>query len=213
VLPKIPSYLLELYKPLSGWESFYLRARWRLCPYEVVESLLPKRGKILDLGCGYGLLANLIASKSRIRTVVGVDLNDSRVRVAKRSTKSLKNVSFHSYDVERFEITQFDAIVITDVLHHVNNTKIKIILERISCGLCRNGTLAILDVATVPFWKFCISYLVDRSLNPTSRLYFRSDRQMRNLLQKFSLTVEKTIEAHKKLLFSDVIYLCKKERD
>ncbi len=213
MLPKIPPYLLELYKPLSNWESFYLRTRWRLCPYELVESLLPQRGKILDVGCGYGLLANLIASKCRARSVVGIDLSASRVRVAKRSVKGRSNIMFLYGDVESLEIAQYDLVVMTDVLHHMDESKAKIVLERISFSLRRNGVLVILDVEKEPFWKFYITYVIDRFLNPEGRLYYRSVPEMGRLLQSFSLAVEKIIPADKGLPLSDIIYLCKKKRD
>lgn len=212
MLPKIPPYLLELYKPLSKWESFYLRTRWRLCPYELVESRLPKRGKILDLGCGYGLLANLIALKSPVRSVVGIDLNEKRVCVAKRSAKNRNNITFSCGCVENLEMAQYDAVVMTDVLHHLDNTKVKTILEKISYGLGSYGALAVLDVNKRPFWKFCITYMIDRLLNPKSRLYYRSVSEMLHLLHAFPLAVERIIPAHKDLPLSDIMYLCRKER-
>lgn len=211
MLSKIPSDLLDLYRPLSAWDSFYLRARWRLCPYELVGLLLPKGGKILDLGCGYGLLANLIALKNPDTSVVGIDLKASRIRVARRSAVNRDNVRFLLGAVEEIEMGEYDVVVMTDVLHHLDDAKANTLLKTISSGLSGDGLLAILDVDRRPFWKFCITYAIDRLLNLKNDLFYRSSRGMGGLLEKFSMATERTIQAHKGLPLSDILYLCKRK--
>jgi len=210
VLPKIPKQVLEAYKPISIWESFYLRTRWRLCPYERVELLLPEKGKILDFGCGYGLLGNLLTLKCPSRSVVGIDLNKKRIRIAERSAKNRKNITFHYGDIERLEIAQFDAVVMTDVLHHIDDSNLKILLENINSRLRSDGILVILDVDKIPFWKFFVAFSIDRLLNPNEQLYFRSMSDMQRLFKPFPLKIEKIIHSHRGLPLSDIIYICKK---
>ena len=210
MLPKILPEVLEVYKPASIWESFYLRTRWRLCPYELVESLIPGKGKILDLGCGYGILANLLSLKSPSRSVVGIDLNDKRVGVAKRSVKNRKNIAFHCTAIENLKTTQYDAIVMTDVLHHIDETNVKQLLEIATSCLHYNGTLTILEVDRRPLWKFYFTYLIDRLLNPMSALHYRSMQGLIHLLEQFPLSIKKVTRSHKGLPLSDIIYFCKK---
>jgi len=207
VLPKIPPEILRLYQPLSPWESFYLRARWRLCPFMSIEALLPPGGKVLDFGCGYGMLSNLISLRAPSRHVQGVDLNRNRIAVAKRSAIDRDNIDFYLGDVNDLMVETFDAVVMTDVMHHLSDQDSRIILRKISSCLRPGGLLVILDVDRRPFWKFFFTYLVDRCLNPRSTLHYRSSKRMITLLKQFSFAVKGIVPVHEGLPLSDVIYI------
>lgn len=211
MLPRIPEPLLDVYRPLSPWESFYLRTRWRLCPFELLESALPRKGRILDFGCGYGLLTNLLALRSPHRDLVGIDLNKDRIGVAARSVANRRNVRFHLGDVETLDPEPFDAVVMTDVLHHIDDVHVEILLKKVRQCLQKEGTLAILDVDRRPFWKFCVTYSIDALLNPTRRLWYRSVPRLQNLLRASALRLERVIPVDKDLPLADVLLLCRKD--
>ena len=213
MLSRIPLQLLERYSPLSPWESFYLRTRWRLCPFEAVESHVPRKGRILDFGCGYGMLSNFLALKSLDRRVLGIDLNRDRIAVAERSSKGHPEVSFQLGDVRDFQGIPFDAVVMTDVLHHISDDKVRVLLQIIRSCLSDNGTLVVLDVDRSPLGKFLTTYLIDRLLNLTRSLHYRSRDLLMRLLGQSGLWVHQAIPADQGLPLSDVIYLCTKERE
>jgi SAM-dependent methyltransferase len=212
VLSRIPLQLLKRYSPLSPWESFYLRTRWRLCPFELVESHVPRRGRVLDFGCGYGMLSNFLALKSPGRTIVGIDLNRERIEVAKRSAKGTPKISFQLGDVRDFEGIPFDAVVMTDVLHHINDDKVRVLLRIIRSCLSDTGTLVVLDVDRSPLPKFYTTYLIDRLLNLTRLLHYRSRNLLMRLLGQSGFWVHYVVPADRGLPLSDVIYLCKKRK-
>jgi 2-polyprenyl-3-methyl-5-hydroxy-6-metoxy-1,4-benzoquinol methylase len=211
MLSRIPLQLLERYSPLSPWESFYLRTRWRLCPFELVESHVPRRGRVLDFGCGYGMLSNFLALKSPDRRVLGIDLNRERIEVAKRSSKGHPEVSFQLGDVRDFQGTPFDAVVMTDVLHHISDDKVRVLLRIIRSCLSDNGILVVLDVDRFPLRKFYTTYLIDRLLNLTRSLHYRSRDLLMRLLGQSGFWVYQAIRADRGLPLSDVIYLCGKD--
>ena len=213
MLSRIPCQLLERYKPLSAWESFYLRTRWRLCPFETVESHVPRKGRILDFGCGYGMLSNFLALKSPDRRVLGIDLNQARIEVAKRSSKGHPEVSFQLGDVQDFQGIPFDAVVMTDVLHHIDEDNVRVLLRIIRSCLSDHGTLVVLDVDRSPRRKFCTTYLIDRLLNLTRSLHYRSRDLLMLLLGRSGFRVHQVVPADQGLPLSDVIYLCKKDKE
>jgi len=213
MLSRIPLQLLERYSPLSPWESFYLRTRWRLCPFEAVESHVPRKGRILDFGCGYGMLSNFLALKSLDRRVLGIDLNRDRIAVAERSSKGHPEVSFQLGDVRDFQGIPFDAVVMTDVLHHISDDKVRMLLQIIRSCLSDNGTLVVLDVDRSPLGKFLTTYVIDRLLNLTRSLHYRSRDRLMRLLGQSGFWVHQAIPADQGLPLSDVIYLCTKERE
>jgi len=210
MLPRIPLQLLARYKPLSPWESFYLRTRWRLCPFGLVESHVPQRGRILDFGCGYGMLSHFLALRSPGRRVLGIDLNRDRIRVARRSGEGHPEVSFQFGDVRDFQETSFDAVVMTDVLHHLDDDRVEVLLRIIRSCLSDRGSLVVLDVDRSPFLKFYTTYLIDRLLNPTRSLHYRSGPLLALLLGRAGFQVQEVIRADRGLPLSDVIYLCRK---
>jgi len=210
MLSRIPTQLLERYRPLSTWETFYLRTRWRLCPFELVESHVPQKGRILDFGCGYGMLSNFLALKSPGRQVLGIDLNEARIEVAKRSSKGHPEVSFQLGDVRDFQGIPFDAVVMTDVLHHIDEDNVRVLLRIIRSCLSDHGTLVVLDVDRSPRRKFYTTYLIDRLLNLTRSLHYRSRDLLMLLLGRSGFRVHQVVPADRGLPLSDVIYLCKK---
>lgn len=212
MLRSIPPSILDLYKPVSRWESFYLKTRWRLCPFELIESCIPRKGRVLDFGCGYGMLGNFLAERSPERTVVGVDLNSMRIGVARRSVRERTNIRFHLGDVESLATSPFDAAVMTDVLHHIEDQKVEILLRKVCTCLGESGLLAVLDVDRKPFWKFCITYAIDSLLNPTDRLYYRPVRRIEEILMGAGMQVERVIPADEGLPLADVLLLCRKKR-
>jgi len=56
----------------------------------------PRRGNLLDLGCGYGPIALTLASRAPEATVHGVDVNQRALELARRNARSagLDNVRF-----------------------------------------------------------------------------------------------------------------------
>jgi 2-polyprenyl-3-methyl-5-hydroxy-6-metoxy-1,4-benzoquinol methylase len=210
VLRTIPNSIFNLYKPASLWESFYLKTRWRLCPFELIESCMPSKGRILDFGCGYGMLSNLLAERSTERTVVGIDLNPKRMDVARRSVSNRKNIHFHLGDVGSLDFSPFDAAVMTDVLHHIRDDQVEILLGKVCRCLNEDGLLAILDVDRTPFWKFCVTYCIDSLLNPKDRLWYRPVRRIQEILNTAGLHAEKIIRADQGLPLADVLLLCRK---
>jgi SAM-dependent methyltransferase len=76
--------------------------------------------RILDAGCGNGLLTNAIAGLGA--TVVGVDASSSVEEAEKR--KTLDNVSFMCADLRNLPFgEEFDLIYSTGVLHHNPSTR------------------------------------------------------------------------------------------
>ena len=63
--------LYPLYRaaPINMMERFWIYLRLRLSSYEVIASHVPPSGKILDLGCGFGMLSIYLALSSPERCI------------------------------------------------------------------------------------------------------------------------------------------------
>lgn len=99
-------------------------------------SLLPKRGNILDLGCGPGRDANIFASQGY--SVVGIDFSPEMVDLAR---KACPQGSFHVMDIEQISFPKhsFDGVWASASLLHVSKVHLSRVLESINDVLKPEG--------------------------------------------------------------------------
>jgi 2-polyprenyl-3-methyl-5-hydroxy-6-metoxy-1,4-benzoquinol methylase len=111
--PVTPGRLDEIYAEYSeevGFERVLMK-------YKALEILSEIRGNsVLDVGCGIGILARLMASD---RTVVGIDGSADKIRRARELDAGegveYVHVLFEDWSPDR----TFDTIVLTNVLEHL----------------------------------------------------------------------------------------------
>ena len=116
--------------PCGGsWITFKKRLDWYIKtePYilEYINNDLLKNKRVLDDGCGQGLILSLIAQKCR--KVVGVDISKKSLIRAKQGIKELglQNVELIQGDAENLPLKDetFDVVYSIGVLHHTPDTQ------------------------------------------------------------------------------------------
>lgn len=197
------SELKNLYRNL-GYVTLFAHARLAHAPYRLLEEFVPRAGRILDLGCGYGLFANYLSMKSPAREVIGIELSRRKLRYANRG---LNNVRFIEGDVTQTELGSCDCIVMNHLLHHLRSFEEQ---EKI-LALCReilepNGRLLICEVDRQPRWKFRVAQAVDALLYFGDRIYYREADEFSKLFRSLGFRVEQIMEAHQGVPMSHIIY-------
>jgi 1-acyl-sn-glycerol-3-phosphate acyltransferase len=145
-----PAYYKEqlvynyLYKgPILEW---YMKVKVGLeTNYQVFHDLLPVSGKILDLGCGYGFMPYLLNFTSPQRQFTGVDFDEEKIEVANNCFSKNDNVNFEFADALTFDMLQYDAIVMMDMLHYLQPDEQKELIEKCIRHLNPGGKLIIRD--------------------------------------------------------------------
>ncbi len=143
-----PAYFKEqlmynyLYKgPVLEW---YLRIKLRLEKnYALFDDLVLKQGKVLDIGCGYGFMSYMLHFTSPERTILGIDYDQEKIDVAQHCLNKTSQINFHCTDVTDFEFGEYDAIILSDVLHYLQPDKQKIVIQKCIDALNKGGKVII----------------------------------------------------------------------
>lgn len=121
------------------------------------DNKLRKRDiRILDVGCGTGLMITQPLAEMGYK-VLGIDLNESGIEVAKNNNKYINNCNYKCIDLKNLKL-KYDIVICSEVLEHLTNPDL--LLTQIRKKLKKNG----FSVITVPngygcfeiddyFWK------------------------------------------------------------
>lgn len=113
-------------------------------PYlRTIDRTLRNGLRVIDIGCGTGLITNLFAKKYPGSEFLGVDFADSVDHAAEISRElRLKNVRFVKEDFVRMTVdTTYDVAICQGVLHHMPNYSIAI--KKIANLIRPGGTLVL----------------------------------------------------------------------
>ena len=102
---------------------------------EIIKKI-PNCGSVLDLACGTGILTLQIAKKLPSAKILGVDITESYLDIARKKLKHYQNISFLCQDAEKLNLNQkFDCIVSSYIPKYCNaETLIKICLNQLNPG-------------------------------------------------------------------------------
>ncbi|NMM47880.1 trifunctional MMPL family transporter/lysophospholipid acyltransferase/class I SAM-dependent methyltransferase [Marinigracilibium pacificum] len=133
-----------IYKgPVIEW---YLRIKYKLeGNYKLFHDLVPKKGKIVDVGCGYGLMSYALAYSSSEREVIAIDYDDDKISVAQNCPDYPQNIKFYESDVVMFDYSKSDAFIVSDVLHYLTAEKQLNLLKKLTQNLNEGGRIIIRD--------------------------------------------------------------------
>jgi SAM-dependent methyltransferase len=67
---------------------------------------IPDDGRVLDIGCGNGWATRLMAAQSPHGRVVGIDISDEMVDLARASSGSFSNVEFREASAEKLSFAE-----------------------------------------------------------------------------------------------------------
>lgn len=150
---------------------------------------MPREGTIVDLGCGYGIFAHLLALGSPARGVIGLDLDPVRIQVAQEAARGRNNVSFACVDLQDADLPlpSCRAITLIDLLHHVPFEAQEGLIVRCAQALQPGGLLLIKDISSSPRWKYLWNALHDRLMTRGKRIYCRPPQDFVETLERIGL--------------------------
>jgi 2-polyprenyl-3-methyl-5-hydroxy-6-metoxy-1,4-benzoquinol methylase len=159
----------------------------------VMDLLLVDRGRILDVGCGFGLFAAYFGQTQPERRIVGVDPDARRVGIARQVADSLglRDHTFVVGDVRSVALEgAFDAAYVLDVMHHLPRDDQRPVLARLRGLLVPGGMLLVKDITTEPRFGLLFTEALDRAMvGLREPLAYRHHREWGEMLKEVGFKV------------------------
>jgi ubiquinone/menaquinone biosynthesis C-methylase UbiE len=106
------SLIVEQFYPIEYWQDLIQWAR---------SKIKTKINKICDIGCGNGNMIKVLSENFPIAEIVGVDLTEDSLKLAKDRFKSKYKITFKVGNIIAlpFPDDSIDLITVTEVLEHL----------------------------------------------------------------------------------------------
>jgi 2-polyprenyl-3-methyl-5-hydroxy-6-metoxy-1,4-benzoquinol methylase len=134
----------------------HVQLRALSAPLAGVEALLPRRGALLDVGCGHGLLTLAAVLRQPGRRVVGVDVDEAKLLAGRRAAELLgvaDRVTFELVEPDWLPEGTFDGVVSVDVLYLLGRERALRLVEAMAGAVRPGGTVVVKEMADDPAWK------------------------------------------------------------
>ncbi len=129
--------------PFLEW---YMRIKTKLeNNYKVFHELVPLQGKILDIGCGYGFMSYMLYFTSNKREITGLDYDEEKIDTASHCFSKPSTVNFVHSDILNFNFEKYDAIILADILHYLQQDEQDKVMEKCIAQLNPGGIVIIRD--------------------------------------------------------------------
>jgi cyclopropane fatty-acyl-phospholipid synthase-like methyltransferase len=172
------------------------------------RGLLAERARILDLGCGQGLLTAWLRAAQRLHaagawmpgwpapprphSIVGLELMQSDVQRARRALGEGCGVT--QGDIRHATFGNVDAVVILDVLHYMDGAAQRDVLQRVRAALPMGGVLLLRIGDAASGLRFRYSQWVDKLVmlvrgHAWVKTHCRSVAQWQELLRECAFDV------------------------
>jgi uncharacterized protein len=192
--------------------EWYMRIKLKLEKYyKTMDSLMPAKGRIYDVGCGYGFSSYMLAFLSAEREITGIDFDEKKIAVAAHCKQNTGNVTFHSSDALKYNYENADGFMISDVLHYLSKEAQAALIGLCISKLNPGGVLVIRDAdaslekrhrGTRISELFSVR-LMGFNKSDNKQLHFISSQEMVEMLKPYNVEM-KIIDQTK--LNSNIIY-------
>jgi 2-polyprenyl-3-methyl-5-hydroxy-6-metoxy-1,4-benzoquinol methylase len=165
----------------------YVFIRSLIIPVHQLEIYVPQKGKILDVGCGYGLVSLYLALSAVGRNILATDINSKRISVAGLAAGKLSNLQFKVADL--VPQGKYDCILGVDLFHHLS-----LVDKRTFASLCRkslskNGILILKEINPANRYKYFVNLVHDRITTGFRHLEYWPASKMINFFSNYGFKI------------------------
>jgi SAM-dependent methyltransferase len=191
VLKQLAHIAATRYRPSGRFAYYFARGKLGSDPVFaalLARGLIPEGARLLDLGCGQGLLAAwLDAARAshrggqwpeswpappRLSAFRGIELMPRDVERARRALGALAQIE--CADIRSAAYGEADVVIVLDVLHYMDRSAQQQVLQRVRASIGPAGVLLLRVGNAAGGWQFRVSRWMDAAV-----LYLRGHRQGR----------------------------------
>lgn len=221
----MPRVVAAYHSPL---ERAYCRVRFIILRERFTREIaqyLPAEGRILELGCGFGLFTLLFAHLRPGATFTACDLNPRRIEMARRAAKLLgiTNALFFCRDVADLDLSAggthaedheiaagpFQAGYMMDLVHHLSPNDGRALIGRIHASMDAGSVFVLKDVDSRPVLKRLFTRTLDFLVSPRDAVRYWPEAEMRETLTRAGWRVASHAMVDF-LPYPHQIYICRK---
>lgn len=158
----------QLYLEGPVLTCFIQHHRHRICPIHAVADQVPPGSRVLDIGCGGGLLVAVLAATGRITSARAIDASKPAIDLAHAMIPRLHELApgvevlFEHRTVQAgLPDDRYDAVCLIDVLHHVPPKAQETAFRHAAARVRPGGLLIYKDMADRPAWAAGMNKLHD----------------------------------------------------
>lgn len=167
-------------------------------PFLIEEGVLASGERVLDLGCGRGLvgvLVRLFTPASQPRRYFGVDNCDRYVRAARQVLEGEPGCAVQTVDLRDFDPSPADVVVINDVLRFLPFAAQDALLRRLARALPPGARMFVREKDAAGGWRFIWSAFLDAMTivlpgHPRHGTHYRRAGDLRNALLAAGFSVQ-----------------------
>lgn len=189
----------------------------------LARGMIPQRARLLDLGCGQGVLAAWIDAACasfraqqwpdgwppppNLSDFRGIELMRRDVERAQAALGSLARIE--CADIRTAEFGEADVVIILDVLHYMDPTDQEQVLQRVRSSIGSAGKLLLRVGDAAGGWRFAMSRWVDAAVlyvrgHRSASLYCRSLQSWKQVLANCGFSAQ-SIPMSDGTLFANVL--------
>jgi 2-polyprenyl-3-methyl-5-hydroxy-6-metoxy-1,4-benzoquinol methylase len=204
---------------ISLGTKFFLHLRWWLTPYERMAAYVPKSGKVLDVGCGHGLLAMEMALSAPNRTVLATDHDVARISLASQAGQGITNLKFEVSTGSPVSDGKFAAIMMIDFLHYFSSEQQDAMIAKAFANLRPGGWLLAREVNQQGGLISKLNQFYEKMATLTGFTQSNTIKAKENLSFKSQSGWEAKFAEHgfkvrsepcSSPIFADILYICEK---
>jgi 2-polyprenyl-3-methyl-5-hydroxy-6-metoxy-1,4-benzoquinol methylase len=180
-----------------------------------IDRYVPRHGYIVDLGCGHGLFANLLAEAAATRRVLGIDIDERKIEVARATIQAREEIRFEVGDIVHEAPPKCDAVTIIDVLYLLPPSDQEAVLRKAAGALVENAPLVVKAQERAASPRYALTYaqeLVTTALGVTRggarRFHFLARSEAIAMFARAGFLVD-VIDMPGRP-YTDVVYLARK---
>lgn len=206
---------LRRYRSAPVAARAHVHGRAFLSDLAFVDRYVPRHGFIVDLGCGHGLFANLLAEAAPGRRILGIDHDEGKIAIARATAIGRENLRFEVGNIACDPTPTCDAVTIIDVLYLMPQPVQEAVLRRAAAALSENAPLVVKAQERTASARYLFGYAqevvataVGLTRGAANGLHFSSRRESVAMFERAGFLVD-IIEMPGRP-YTDVVYLARK---